>query len=94
MTDHETQRRLAKLDALEAGGVDNWEFYGESLSEWRKENHVHECIDTAIEGIDDLLIEANIHEPAGLGCGYAVEYDQSKMRKLLSRLVTEANEGC
>lgn len=26
-----TKRRLAMLDALEAGGVDNWDWYGESL---------------------------------------------------------------
>lgn len=25
-----------KLDALEAGGVDNWEWYGESLKEYFK----------------------------------------------------------
>ncbi len=25
------KRRLAKLDALEAGGVDNWEWYGDSI---------------------------------------------------------------
>lgn len=28
------QRRSRKLAALEAGGVDNWEWYGESLSEF------------------------------------------------------------
>jgi uncharacterized protein YlxW (UPF0749 family) len=28
----EVQKRLAKLDALEAGGVDNWEWYGECMS--------------------------------------------------------------
>lgn len=28
----EVQKRLEKLDALEAGGVDNWEWYGEAMS--------------------------------------------------------------
>lgn len=28
---NEVQERLLKLDALEAGGVDNWEWYGESM---------------------------------------------------------------
>ena len=27
----EMEKRIAILDALEAGGVDNWEWYGESL---------------------------------------------------------------
>ena len=29
------QERLALLDALEAGGVDNWEWYSESISNYR-----------------------------------------------------------
>lgn len=29
----EVQRDLEKLAALEAGGVDNWEWYGDSLAE-------------------------------------------------------------
>jgi len=29
----EIQDRLAKLDALEAGGVDNWTWYGESMEQ-------------------------------------------------------------
>ena len=33
---YETEKRLAMLDALEAGGVDNWEWYGESLEEWNE----------------------------------------------------------
>lgn len=30
------KRRIAKLDALEAGGVGDWEWYGDSLAEWYK----------------------------------------------------------
>ena len=29
----EANKRLMLLDALERGGVDNWEWYGEALSE-------------------------------------------------------------
>lgn len=28
------EKRLRMLDALEAGGVDNWEWYSESLEDW------------------------------------------------------------
>ena len=30
------QKDIDKLNALENGGVDNWEWYGEALSEWFK----------------------------------------------------------
>lgn len=30
----EVQRRLDKLQALENGGVDNWEWYDQSLEDW------------------------------------------------------------
>lgn len=93
MTDRETQRRLAKLDALEAGGVDNWEFYGESLEGWNKETHVDECIDEAIDGINELLCEVKIEEPAGRGCGYSITFDESDMVKLLVELVNKSQEG-
>lgn len=33
----EMQRRLRKLDALEAGGVDNWEWYEASLEKMEEE---------------------------------------------------------
>ena len=34
------QRAKAKLDALEAGGVDNWEWYSESHKDFRKETEL------------------------------------------------------
>lgn len=33
-TRKESEKDLDKLNALEIGGVDNWEWYGEALSEW------------------------------------------------------------
>lgn len=39
------QQRDAELSALEVGGVDNWEWYGESLKHLRKDDD---------EGDDDL----------------------------------------
>lgn len=35
----ENEERLGKLEALEMGGVDNWEWYDESLEDWRKKYH-------------------------------------------------------
>ena len=63
------QRDLAKLYALEAGGVDNWEWYDESLNGWRKENAYDEMIDKLTddftETVDDLSIEAEVDYTGG-----------------------------
>ena len=93
MKDKEIQRKLAKLEALENGGVDNWDFYDDSLAEWRKENQVDKCIDEAIEGINDLLVEAKIEEPAGPHCGYAIQIDEAAISELLSKLLKDAQES-
>lgn len=76
-----TEKRLreledaeAKLDALEAGGVDNWEWYSESLKEYFKEKEYEEFIGELIEGISEIVaVEA--YEPAGNGAGYAIKED-------------------
>lgn len=93
MTDREIERRLAKLDALEAGGVDNWEWYDVSLKEWHKESHVDECVEEAIESINDLLIEAEVDEPAGRDAGYSIDYNENKMNKILYKLIKDVNDG-
>lgn len=35
-------KRLRKLDALEAGGVDNWEWYDEAMSSLSDEDEIDE----------------------------------------------------
>lgn len=77
------QREVAKLRALEAGGVDNWEWYDESLKEWRKENEVEELVDDFIENLSDILVEADVEEPAGRGCGYAIHFDTDSIKAIL-----------
>lgn len=87
----ETQRRLDKLDALEAGGVDNWEWYGESLKDWFKAGQVEEAVDSAIENINDLLVEAEVDQPAGPGCGYSIRIDEDRLATILMKFLEEAN---
>lgn len=77
------QRQIEKLEALEKGGVDNWEWYGESLKEWFKENELDELLDDAIENINDILIDAKVEEPAGRGCGYSITFDEISMKEYL-----------
>ena len=72
----ETQRRLAILDALEAGGVDNWEFYDVALETVVAEIRIEEAIeDIATDILDDLV--GYVNQPAGSGCGYGFESEAS-----------------
>lgn len=75
----DVQRKLDKLSALEAGGVDNWEWYGESLKEWFAENEVDELLEGFIENLNDIMADAEVDEPAGCGCGYAIKFDEDEV---------------
>ena len=90
--DREIQRKLDKLAALEAGGVDNWNFYSVSLEEWHKEGHVQDCIEDTMRDIDELLVEAKVGEPAGRGAGYSIEYNRDNMFRILSKMMNNINE--
>lgn len=65
-------RQIEKLEALERGGVDNWEGYGESLADWFAENEVEEALDAFVEEVNDILVDAEVDEPAGRGWGYDI----------------------
>lgn len=45
------------FEALECGGVDNWEWYGESLSDYISEDEKYEYF---YDYIDDITSEENI----------------------------------
>ena len=76
-------RDLSKLQALENGGVDNWEFYDESLKQWRKENEFDEMLNDFIEDLNEILIEAKIDYPSGLGCGHSITFDEESVKERL-----------
>jgi len=77
------KRAQSKLEALEAGGVDNWEWYAESLKDWFKENECDELVEDMIATINDVLVEADVDQPAGTGCGYSITFDEHQMSKFL-----------
>jgi len=58
-----------KMNALETGGVDNWEFYGEALDEYNKEKERCKEQEKKFEDICEVLCEG-INEPAGSGAGF------------------------
>lgn len=86
------QRELSKLHALEAGGVDNWDYYGDALAEWFKENEVDELLDNIIEDMNDVLVDAEVDQPAGQGCGYSITFNEVSMKKLLIDRLKEYKE--
>lgn len=67
----EIQRRLALLDALEAGGVENWEGYDFSTEEYRKTIGREETADDIACEIAEAVC-GEIDQPAGYGCGYGI----------------------
>jgi hypothetical protein len=89
----EIERRLAKLEALEAGGVDNWEGYDFAMESWRKEEELYEEAESFIEYLNDVLAEAQVEEPAGRGCGHAISWDEEKVTRHLIELFKKFKKG-
>lgn len=88
----ELERALSKLQALEAHGVDNWEWYGESLKEWRKENELDELFEDTYQELCEILAEAQVEQPAGQGCGYSITPDEKAVYNLLRRFCVSYSE--
>ena len=65
----ELERAAAKLNALEAGGVDNWEWYDEALKDYRQTIELEEKYEDLLNDIAECLCEG-IDQPAGSGCGF------------------------
>lgn len=59
------------LNALVAGGVDNWDGYDFALEAIRGEEEYEEFLEEVAEEIMDAISEC-IEEPAGQGAGYGV----------------------
>jgi len=61
------ERRLAKLDALESGGVSDWKWYEESLKNWSADIEREKAAEEFVEYINELAAEAKVDEPARKG---------------------------
>tara|TARA_R100000750_G_C2340537_1_gene94014 strand:+ start:226 stop:549 length:324 start_codon:yes stop_codon:yes gene_type:complete len=60
----------SKLNALEAGGVDNWEFYGDALEEWYAEDELEEKRHNLISDLEEAF-GTSAYEPSERGAGVA-----------------------
>lgn len=61
----------SRLQALDSGGVDNWEGYDISLESYHKDNERRDEIDGLYNEIEEAIGEG-LEEPAGHGSGYGV----------------------
>jgi len=66
----ELERAEAKLQALDAGGVDNWEWYSQSLEEYHKANELEERLENLITDLAEIFGEC-AYEPSERGAGIA-----------------------
>lgn len=66
----ELERTEAKLNALEAGGVDNWDFYGESLKKYWAINELEEKREALLVELEQVFGES-AYEPSEKGAGIA-----------------------
>ena len=76
----ELQDTELKMRALEAGGVDNWEFYDDSLESFHKELEKREKINNLFDEIVEELCEG-VEEPAGQGAGFGVKAENIENAK-------------
>ncbi len=67
-------RTERKLEALEAGGVDNWEWYSESLKEFNKQEEEEERFLDLLSDIEQIFSES-AYEPSERGAGVAFKDD-------------------
>ncbi len=73
--------------ALEAGGIDNWEWYGESLKGYFEQKEKKEKIKVAIDDVIEALCEG-VEEPAGSGCGFGVRSEcMREAEKILAKFI-------
>lgn len=83
------QRASRKLEALEAGGVDNWEWYSESLKQFNEEEAFSELLEEYTNSIlEECSLGGDVDYPAGREAGHSIMFDsevedtiQSLLRK-------------
>jgi hypothetical protein len=88
------ERAASKLQALEAGGVDNWEWYSESLKEWRKEGELEDLIATYVDDILQVCSEeGDVEYPAGREAGHSILLGDAEdyVVKLLNKFAQEVS---
>jgi len=93
----ELERNTRMLEALQQGGVDNWEWYGESLKEFRKEEELDDLLERYTNEILEVCsLEADVEYPAGRECGHNILFNsdaESSVQRLLHKFMKEVLES-
>lgn len=86
----------AKLQALEAGGVDNWEWYDESLESYRKkkelQNKKEKLCNSFIDSLNCIVAEADVSTENSMYNLHIVSVDQSSLEDLVESFLEEAED--
>lgn len=83
--------KASKLEALENGGVDNWEFYGEAMSSYFEGKEAEERLDKLVVSILEAASEDVDINPAGPGTGVALMVDPSIIKNLIKEYQRSSN---
>lgn len=83
------KRQAAKLEALEAGGVDNWDYYADALEDYRATIEREEKAEDYAHQICEIL-GSSAYEPSERGAGitFTVETEQ-KVSELILKIMSE-----
>lgn len=83
----ELERAEFKLRCLEAGGVDNWEFYGEALKDYSLQNEVEELVEDFVQSICEVVAESDVTVEDSRNGLYIVNPDENELETLLHKLL-------
>ena len=83
------EKAEAKLNALENGGVDNWNFYGEAMREYNEREEREEKLDALMVDIEEAMLEG-VFEPSERGAGFSATEDAIENTKdIILKFVNE-----
>lgn len=88
----ELLRAQETLSCLEAGGVDNWEFYNKAMKDYVDPEERIKIEAQAKEILDYLASYTDVDkDPAGPGTGYAV-YFNPEAKKAITQMLIKINK--
>ena len=85
----ELEKSEAKLNALESGGVDNWEWYDQAMTSYNDSIELEEKCEELLEEIECALL-VGVYEPSERGAGFAASDDaREQTLEILIRFAKE-----
>ncbi len=89
----ELEKAEAKLTALENGGVDNWEWYGEAMDALLKQQEFDAEVDATFDELVGELM-SGAYEPSERGAGFAPSDDGFESAlKLFKDFILKVQQG-